>query len=75
MSYNSPLASPEQYVTRIGNLSSEAVTIDKGVANAKRDAADFASKYARDFSLVTDLKSKIEVFSDVCRPVVPCDVC
>jgi hypothetical protein len=65
MSYNSPLASPGQYVTKINNLSNEAITIDKGVGNAKRDAADFASKYAGDFSLATDLKSKIEEFSDV----------
>ena len=74
MPYDSPLASPGQYVTRIDDLSNEAVTIDKGVGNAKRDAADFASKYAGDFSLVTDLKSKIEEFSDVCWPLILCDL-
>ena len=65
MPFNSPLASPDAFVTRIGSLSNEAIIIDKGIGNAKRDAANFASKYSADFSLVTDLKSQVEGFSDV----------
>ncbi|KAF5323047.1 hypothetical protein D9611_009338 [Ephemerocybe angulata] len=57
MTYNSPFLNPDTYIGRIASLSNEAITIDKGVAQATRDAAEFATKYSSDFSLVNELKT------------------
>ncbi|KAF5323087.1 hypothetical protein D9611_009276 [Ephemerocybe angulata] len=64
MSYNSPFKNADSHVTRVANLTNEAITIDKGVAQATRDAAEFASKYSSDFRLVEDLKTSTQQFSD-----------
>lgn len=67
MSYESTLAKPDAYISRIGVLSHEGVTIDAGVAKAKRDAEEYVSKYSSDFSLVTSLADSIKQFNDVCE--------
>ncbi|CCM02034.1 uncharacterized protein FIBRA_04110 [Fibroporia radiculosa] len=63
MSYISPLTNPRPFVAKIDNLSDEGITIDKGVARARRDAADFAGKYVANFQLVSELQASLEQFS------------
>ena len=66
MAYNSPLARPEPYVNKVNELAVEAVTIDKGVDGARRDATEFATKYGADFNIVIELQECIDKFSAVC---------
>ncbi|CCM00801.1 uncharacterized protein FIBRA_02843 [Fibroporia radiculosa] len=63
MAYTSPLANPQTFIAKVNALSNEGITIDKGVARAKRDAADFASKYAANFQLVVELQASADKFS------------
>ncbi|EGN94762.1 hypothetical protein SERLA73DRAFT_162848 [Serpula lacrymans var. lacrymans S7.3] len=62
MSYISPIANPQPFVTKIRGLSDEANTIDSGVGRAKRDAAEFVSKYSADFQIVSELQASTEHF-------------
>ena len=62
----SPLVNPEPYITKVNNLSDEAITIDKGVDRAKRDAENFASNYAANFQILSELEVSTEQFSIVC---------
>ena len=66
MAYKSPLAHPEPYVARVNELAVEAVTIDKGVDAARRQAVEFATKYGADFTIVIELQECIDPFSAVC---------
>lgn len=67
MPYTSPFLTPQPYITKVNSLSSEGITIDDGVARAVREAADFSTKYSSDFALVTDLKTALEQFNEVCH--------
>ncbi|KAJ2925338.1 hypothetical protein H1R20_g11793, partial [Candolleomyces eurysporus] len=64
MSYTSPWVSPGQYISNVNNLSSEGITIDKGVDRVAREAKDFASKYSAHFSLVTQLATTTAQFNE-----------
>jgi hypothetical protein len=66
MAYNSPLADPGPYITKVNELSAEGITIDKGVDGARREAAEFATKYGADFTIVVELQESIDKFSAVC---------
>ncbi|CCM02049.1 uncharacterized protein FIBRA_04125 [Fibroporia radiculosa] len=63
MVHTSLLANPQRFIVKINGLSDEGITIDKGVARAKRDAADFADKYVTNFQLVSELQASLEQFS------------
>lgn len=65
MPYDSPLAHPQAYISKIGALSNAGVTIDAEAAKAKRNAEEYASKYSSDFSLVTSLADFNNQFYDV----------
>ncbi|RXW16189.1 hypothetical protein EST38_g9664 [Candolleomyces aberdarensis] len=56
MSYNSPWIDPQQYISKVNNLSSEGIALDDGIARVVREAAYFSSKYSSNFSLVSELK-------------------
>ncbi|RXW21454.1 hypothetical protein EST38_g4410 [Candolleomyces aberdarensis] len=64
MSYTSPWVNPGQYVSNVNSLSSEGITIDKGVDRAAREANDFASRYSARFSLVTQLAATTAQFKE-----------
>ena len=66
MVFDSPLAHPERYVDKVNELAVEAVTIDKGVDSARRQATEFATKYGVDFNIVTELQECTDKFSPVC---------
>ena len=66
MVYNSPLAHPEPYVAKVNELAVEAVTIDKGVDSAQREAAESVTKYGADFNIIIELQECIDKFTPVC---------
>ena len=65
MDFTSPLANPQPYITKVNDLSKESITIDEGVARATREAADFVSKFANNFKIVSDLQASTDKFSVV----------
>ena len=65
MSYNSPLAHPEPYITKLNDLSQEGITIDQGVDRGRREAAEFAAKYSANFTIVLELRESTDEFSAV----------
>lgn len=62
---SSPIANPTPIVNTINGLSKESLSIDNGVATAKRDAAAFAENYGNHFQMVAELKVSTAQFSDV----------
>ncbi|KAF6744265.1 hypothetical protein DFP72DRAFT_929593 [Ephemerocybe angulata] len=61
---SSPIANPAPIVNTINGLSKESLSIDNGIATAKRDAAAFAENYGNHFQMVAELKDSTAQFSD-----------